>query len=116
MLAALIAFALLQWNATFAIEGEFFTGGSNWWAQTGAHSDHCLIGVNEPWFTSATPELRQSVITHEVGHCLGLGHFGSCNYNEAIMGCATLGEITGYDRAMLGAVRGNRVVVPMVGN
>lgn len=79
----------------------------------------CVIIADPVRMAGYTTEQQVSILTHEVGHCLGLGHFGTCNGPApAIMGCATLGEITPYDRLKLAQVRGQAytTVLPMVGN
>ena len=118
-----IAAALLAWGITSApaITAEFHSNPAAPIAQAGAGlppDGHCLIGVFDGWWASASEADRQSVMTHEMGHCLGLGHYGDCNSIPSIMGCAFLGEITDYDRVMLARARGSgyAVVVPMLAN
>ena len=113
-MAALIALVLLMWGVTVApvitveiSEHDFGIG-----AQANVYAPgKCLIGVNGPRWKLLNETERMSLMLHEVGHCLGLGHYGSCNAELSIMGCPSLGRITDYDRAMLA---GNRLFVPMV--
>lgn len=34
----------------------------------------CVITIGQSWYLTLSPEMQQAVITHEVGHCLGLAH------------------------------------------
>lgn len=36
--------------------------------------DHCLIRVNEAYWKGIDAALQAAIMTHEVGHCLGLAH------------------------------------------
>jgi hypothetical protein len=110
-MAAIIAAALALWGIVIPLRVEFFENDIGILAQSCGPNG--LIGVYRPGWEQLSEADRVSLIAHEAGHCLGLGHYGSCNHNHAIMGCWNLGEVTGYDRAMLA---GHRVVVPMVGN
>ena len=117
---AIIAVCLAIWGVLSApaIAVEFYQNDNGQLAQTGAHGGNCLIAVYEPGWNTLSADEQRSLMLHEVGHCLGLDHFGSCNYNEAIMGCWSLPEPTGYDRARLAALNSpaHRAVLPMVGN
>ena len=73
----------------------------NTYAYTYTASGVCNIVTDSGLFPNLSESGQVSILLHEYGHCLGLGHYGSCNYNESIMGCATLGYVTDYDRAML---------------
>lgn len=73
----------------------------NTYAYTYTSSEVCNIVIDSGLFPNLPESTQTSILLHEYGHCLGLGHYGSCNYNESIMGCATLGYVTDYDRAML---------------
>jgi hypothetical protein len=121
-MATLIALVLALWGVTFThpIFVNFHTdpalGIGFAYVQQLEHPDgppvgSCTISFDEARWATMTQAQRESLALHEVGHCLGLGHYGSCNANLSIMGCPSLGRVTGYDRAM-GA--GNRLFVPMV--
>ena len=113
-MAVLVALALALWGASVAIRVEFFQNDVGLTAQSNVYEPgKCLIGIHEPRWAALDEGERQSIMLHEVGHCLGLGHYGSCNAHLSIMGCPSLGRVTEYDKAMLA---GNRVFVPMVSN
>lgn len=107
-----VAKALLAWGITVSgITMEFYGNPEAPNGQAGKLEDgSCLIGVYQAWWDEADEFNRESLILHEVGHCAGLGHYGSCNGELSIMGCPNLGYLTGYDKAMVGY----RVMVPMV--
>ena len=113
-MAAILALAIALWAVVApTITVEFFQNDIGTLAQTGCpEANRCIIGVYEPGWNRLSEADRLSLMLHEVGHTLGLGHYRSCNYQQSIMGCWNLGEITAYDRAML---KPYRVVVPMVG-
>lgn len=121
-LALLVAKALLAWgvlNPPVPINIEFYENDNGQLAQAGCSDTQCLIGVNRQQFSRASEDEQFSVILHEVGHTLvGPEHYGSCNHNESIMGCATLGRITDYDRFMLKKEQGKTysLRVAMVAN
>lgn len=104
MLAYLVGLALAAWGvlAPPVIDVEWFSNeiGAGIYAQTGYQpaSNYCLIGVSSTHWNELTPDQQLYVIEHEVGHCLGLDHYGSCNYNVSVMGCATGTPVTDYDR------------------
>jgi hypothetical protein len=113
-MATLIALVLLMWGVTVApaITVEFSVGDMGVGGQANVYAPgKCMIGLDGPRWERLNETERMSLMLHEVGHCLGLGHYGSCNANLSIMGCPSLGRVTDYDRAMLA---GNRLFVPMV--
>lgn len=104
MLATLLTLALAAWGAINppSITIEWFANeiGGGIYAQTGYHPEtsSCLIGVSSTHWGELTPDQQLDVIEHEVGHCLGLAHYGSCNVNVSVMGCALGTPVTDYDR------------------
>lgn len=107
---ALILWAFAQWGVP-AVPVDLHIEHIGW---TVAFSTPTAIYVDEGWLASA-PEARvRSTMLHETGHVIGLDHYGDCNSVPAIMGCATLGTITDFDRAKLAVLHGYRVAVPML--
>jgi hypothetical protein len=118
-MAALIALVLTLWGTLYMphITVEFFQNDIGAAAQTGCPSPgECIIAIDEPQWDAMTPARRQSLLLHEVGHTLGLGHYGSCNANVSVMGCWVVEELTGIDHAELDGLQipGHRLIVPMV--
>lgn len=75
-------------------------------AVTAVDTSECRIYADPVVMAQYSSFQQQSIITHEVGHCLGLSHYGDCNSQPSIMGCATLGYITDYDRMRLNMQQG----------
>jgi len=117
MLEQLVALALVAWGLWFTppvIQIEGFDHDLGNVAQSSGPEivTPCLIAVDNARFAQLTPAYQQSTITHEVGHCLGLGHFGTCNGEViALMGCGILPGPTEVDRVMLIRIHGYRVIV-----
>ena len=123
MLTPLVAIALSLWAVWFpvSIQTQFHQPTQDIDAQGMAWSatfpdGSCLISVHPHDFTALTPELQSYVILHEVGHCLGLGHFGDCDSEPTIMASCVVIEPTERDRIELIRLHGHRTVVPMVGH
>ena len=120
MLEHLLALALAIWELWFPAPEIVIQGFDNDLGNVAQSSGPeivtpaCLIAVDNARFALLSPAYQQSTITHEVGHCLGLAHFGTCNGPEvAIMGCGILPEPTERDRVELVRVRGYRLLVPI---
>lgn len=114
---AFVSLALATWGALHApqIDVDFFQNDIGALAQTGCpETNHCLIAVYEPGWNQLSDEQRRWLIHHEVGHTLGLDHYGSCNANLANMGCWWM-PMTDFDRVRLESVEGRatRIVVPV---
>lgn len=105
ILMALFLRALTAWGfdePLLPTRVEFYENDIGVAAQAGCDERQCTIGVFRPGFERSTESANFSVMLHEVGHILvGPEHYGSCNHNVSIMGCAFLGYITDYDRFML---------------
>jgi hypothetical protein len=124
MLNALVVIALSLWAAWFPtppIATQYHQPtqpvdqqGMAWSATLPDGS--CLISVHPTDFPALTPELQAYVVLHEVGHCLGLGHYGNCATEPTIMASCVVAEPTERDRIELIRLHGHRTVVPMVGH
>lgn len=120
----LIAAALTLWGIWFTppeIGVQFHQSSQDIDAQGMAWSatfpdGSCLVSVHPTDFPALTPELQAYVMLHEVGHCLGLGHYGDCAFEPTIMASCVVAEPTERDRLELIRVNGYRTVVPMVGH
>jgi hypothetical protein len=74
------------------------------WASSNETDDRgwdCKVTVRES-FWSANPTMRQNIVNHEIGHCLGLEHPGIVE--DSIMSRPELG-ITDLDRVKVRQVR-----------
>lgn len=123
-MAALVSAALILWGIWFAppvINTQVHQPTQDIDAQGMAWSatfpdGSCLISVHPHDFTALPSNLQSYVMLHEVGHCLGLGHYGDCATEPTIMASCVVAEPTLRDRIELIRVRGYRTVVPMVGH
>ena len=119
MLENMLAIALAAWGLWFTpppivIEGFDRDLGNVAGASGPVQVSPCYIDIDNARFARISPEWQQSVVTHEVGHCLGLWHFGTCNGPEiALMGCGILPGPTARDREELIRVNGYRLIVPV---
>ena len=108
MIATILALALTLWGVLpqVPITPLFHNQETGQVASAVLLPDVCYIHIQQSWWNTETEAYRQSVILHEVGHCLGLPHFGDCNQTPSIMGCAGLGYVTPYDRLRLAMYQG----------
>lgn len=97
----LLALAFVLWNIIVPVHLEVFQTDLRTPAYAYTLSGECYIAIDQSRMLAYSQPQQQSIILHEYGHCLGLGHFGDCNSTPAIMGCATLGYVTEYDRVRL---------------
>jgi hypothetical protein len=123
MLAPLVAIALSLWAVWFpvSIQTQFHQPTQDIDAQGMAWSatfpdGSCLVSVHPTDFTALSESNQLAVMLHEVGHCLGLGHFGDCGADQTVMASCMLAEPTERDRLELIRANGHRTVVPMVGH
>lgn len=100
MLQLALALAIAAWSISTSVSIEGVHHDVGYPAYATVHEGHCNIVVDMRVYTDQTA--LNSVVLHEYGHCLNLDHYGSCNYNESIMGCPSLGYLTDYDRLMVG--------------
>lgn len=92
MLVSVLALVIAAWGM-FTPTTIYYAPIDNL-AYAGQSDSQCIITVH--------PEIPShrlySIILHEYGHCLGLGHFGDCNTYRTIMGCADLGYVDEYSK------------------
>ena len=113
---ALVATALTLWGWAFPpniiVLDEPERPDAQWLAFTTFDDSACYIHVYSATWNPAYDPLK--IVTHEVGHCLSLGHHD----NEGIMnGVYGDYEFSVYDRMLFWRVHPApyRVAVPMVG-
>ena len=124
MLAVLVSIALALWGVWFTppmIGVQFHQNTQDIDAQGMAWSatfpdGSCLISVHPNDFPALPEGHKMAVVLHEVGHCLGLGHYGDCWDAPTIMASCLLSEPTERDRIELIRANGYRSYVPMVGH
>lgn len=81
------------------------------WAADGAFT-HCRINVNPDRWAADYPGDRMTILTHEMGHCMGIGH---SDVPGSIMSTANGSTLTADDVAAARALYGsspNRAFVP----
>lgn len=118
-MVALVSAALILWGIWFTpptINTQFHQPTQDIDAQGMAWSaafpdGSCLISVHPTEFPALTPELQAYVMLHEVGHCLGLGHYGDCATEPTIMASCVVAEPTLIDRIELIRLHGRQAVV-----
>lgn len=121
MLENLIALAVVLWGLWFTpppIDVQFHqptqdidAQGMGWSATFTDGS--CLVSVHPTDFPALPADYQLAVILHEVGHCFGLGHYGHCQIEPAIMASCPVPVVTGRDRLELIRVNGYRLIVPI---
>ncbi len=101
---AIILWAFTQWGVS-PIPVTIVTEDTPLIAYTYTPANQTIkeIHYDKTYLATAPEADLRSVTLHEVGHVLGLQHYGDCNTTDhmAIMGCANLGYITDYDRLQL---------------
>ena len=120
MLENLVAAAVVLWGLWFTpppIYVQFHQPGTNFdaqhigWAATGFPDGSCLVSVHPIDFPALPIDYQMAVMLHEVGHCFGLGHFGHCQLEPAVMASCPIPLPTEHDRTELIRIRGYRAVL-----
>lgn len=119
--AAMVAVALAIWGWAFpgaipvvdqSDNPAYANVTSLAWADPWTQAPDCVVSILPRNMTYLTVPQVQNVITHEVGHCIGLEHISQPGimYPDA-------GEFSGYDRAAFWRVHPapHRVTIAMVG-
>lgn len=122
----IVVSALMLWGAWFTVPEirtqyhqptqDIDAQGMAWASPAVVGQPYCLISVHPTDFPALTAFNQMAVMLHEVGHCLGLGHYGDCWDDATIMASCALAEPTMGDRIELIRLRGYRTVAPMVGH
>lgn len=119
MLENLVAVAVVMWGLWFApppIDVQFHQPTQNIDAQGMGWSatmpdGSCLVSVHPTDFPALPIDYQMAVMLHEVGHCFGLGHFGHCQLEPAVMASCPIPLPTERDRVELIRIRGYRAVL-----
>lgn len=84
----------------------------------------CHIRLNRGLWESANDELRLFIMTHEIGHCLGLWEPATMHLGNGIMGCGYIADpfetcqFAAYDQFAIDALHPSPIVrrgfIPMV--